>query len=182
VHRAEILGHAKFLQVVEQRIRAGFSVAVPIAYPGYDYWKITARDGCGVVDVQSGASDSTGSWTPFYWWRDPIDTSYFNVNGLPETHEQYLRWHRHSQEIRYWRLYDNLGLFALWSIIPDVQAAAKGKPGLAVGKAILEKSYDLGKLTNLSSGSKLRVEAFNQWSTEAKKAAFVDRPTDLHAD
>src|SRR3712207_8825755 len=56
--------HAKFLQTVEQRIRAGFARSIPIPDPGYAYWMVTARDPCGVVEVQSGASDFSGGWTP----------------------------------------------------------------------------------------------------------------------
>lgn len=163
-HQAEILGHAKFLQTVEQRIRAGFSRSFPIPDPGYAYWKITARDPCGVVEVQSGAGDFTGSFMPAYWWRDPIDTAYAQSHPQPETYEEYVKWHQHSVGIRYWRLYDSLGLFALWSIIPDVQTAAKGLPGLGTSTKEILEAYKLSAVAKSTGIAKTRLSAFTRWS------------------
>jgi hypothetical protein len=167
-HRAEILGHAKFLQTVEQRIRIGFSRSVPIPNPGYNYWMITARDACGVVEVQSGASDFSGSWTPTYWFRDQIDTDYAKSHPLPTTYDEYIKWHRHGVETRYWRLYDSLGLFSLWSIIPDVQTAAKGLPSFGkTTKAVLE-GYKLSALTESTGVAKMRLDAYTRWSEQSR--------------
>ena len=125
------------------------------------------------MEVQSGAGDFTGSFTPAYWWRDEIDTNYAKSHSQPTTYEEYARWYRHSVETRYWRLYDSLGLFSLWSIIPDVQTAAKGLPGFGTTtKAVLD-AYKLSALTKSTGVVKMRLDAYSRWleqfSTEMKE-------------
>lgn len=164
-HKAELLGHAEFLQTVEQRIRAGFSRSVPSGDLGFKYWELSARDPCGVVEVQSGASDFTGTFVPAYWWRDPIETTYAKVFPQPTTHQEYVKWHRNGTETRYWRLYDSLGLFSLWSIIPDVQTAAKGRLVRDTPKDVLG-AYKLSQLTESTGVSKMRMIAYTSWSEQ----------------
>jgi hypothetical protein len=44
---------------------------------------------------------------------------------LPNTPSEYLQAYQHSAVLRYWRLYDTLGLFSFWQIIPDIQEASR---------------------------------------------------------
>ncbi len=186
IHRAEILDQAKFLQTVEQRIRAGFSRALA----DNRHFEILAGDACGVIEVQSGEGDFTGSFMPAYWHRDEIETVYARTQPQPKTFEEYLQWHRNGVEERYWRLYDRLGLFSLWSIIPDVQRAARGLPGFGTtakeeldGQTAAERpagfgtttkevlnAFSLSALTESTGAAKLRLQAYTQWSEQAKAA------------
>jgi hypothetical protein len=176
VHRAEILGHAAFLRATEQRIRAGFSKSVPVPYPGFDYWQITARDACGVIDAQTGHGDYTGSFFPFYWWRDEIETRYAATHPEPTSYVDYLAWHQNGVEKRYWRLYDSLGLFSLWRIISDVQVAAEGYSGRgSIRLRDLQRELRVDDLASPSGASKARIAAFTRWSTQRSESAATTR-------
>ncbi len=121
--------------------------------------------------MQTGESDFTGSFMPAYWFRDPIDAHYASQNPQPKTHAKYVEWHQHSVNIRYWRLYDRLGLFALWSIIPDVKASAKGTPRVGMSTKLVLETYHLQKSTRISDGLITRIAAQNLWSEKAQAAS-----------
>jgi hypothetical protein len=165
-HRAEILGYAASLQAIEARIRlGGFSRSIPSADAGWNFWEVMTRDNCGVIDVQSGESDVAWSWSPGTWFKDPWDANYHQAHGQPRDYADYREWHERGVELRYWRLYDRLGLFALWTSISDIQSAAEGMPG--VGQiAVLQKHYDLDAFSQVDPRSRVRMEAFASWSAD----------------
>lgn len=164
-HADELRDQADFVRGVEQRIRGGFSRSVPVPDPGWDYWTMVARDPCGVIEVQSGLGDFTGGFMPTYWWRDEIESQYARTHALPTTYAEYVAWHTNGVDKRYWRLYDKLGLFNLWTVISDLRAAAVGRPGVSthLGSAAATR-FGLSTFVAPTGSTKARLTAWKRWS------------------
>ena len=164
-HADELRDQAEFVRVVEQRIRGGFSRSVPLADPGWDYWTVTARDPCGVIEVQSGLGDYQGGFMPAYWWRDEIESEYARTHPLPTTYSEYVGWHTNGVDKRYWRLYDKLGLFNLWTVISDLRAATVGRPGVSTHlKSAAATRFGLSSFVAPTGSAKARLVAYKRWS------------------
>lgn len=127
VFRAELRGYVGQLKRIESRIRSGIARAVPIPHPGFPHWLLGPKDVCGAVDMHGGANDFVSGWTPLYPWRDPIDELVVGGERAPSRYDDYVRLQRQATELRFWRLYDAMGLFAFWSMIPDVEVAAAAR-------------------------------------------------------
>lgn len=162
-HADELREQANYVRLVEQRIRGGFSRSVPVPDPGWDYWNSVARDPCGVIEVQSGLGDFVGGFMPTYWWRDEIESKYASAHALPTTYAEYIAWHTNGVDKRYWRLYNELGLFNLWTVISDLRAAAVGRPGVSTHlESAAATRFGLSTFVAPTGSTKARLSAWKR--------------------
>ncbi len=120
----EIKGYVATLKAFELRIRGG--LAKPLVAPFHQHnWQVTAASS-GAYDLHTGATNIV-NFHPSISFTDPIDL--IAIGGkYPTTFQEFEAQCNYATELRFWRLYDQLGFFELWRIISDVESLAGPRP------------------------------------------------------